>query len=209
MLDFRRITSYGLVENDSNLVHGLLEIEGTLVGSSRTEIAAAPPAGVLSVNYDNWAKGQTFTTADVLVFNYGPSHSVDEVSQADYQNCNFDNPISTSERSPTSVPLTTAGTRYFLCPESNHCSGGMKLAVTVTSGNSTGTPPPPGTTPSPPGNTPSPPSRTTPSPPASGTTPSTPAPTPPSGDATVVLAGWNNLFVGVFVVVATLFVVIG
>nr|YP_010423685.1 hypothetical protein RF2 [Laportea decumana]YP_010423702.1 hypothetical protein RF2 [Laportea decumana]USG97159.1 hypothetical protein RF2 [Laportea decumana]USG97176.1 hypothetical protein RF2 [Laportea decumana] len=31
------ITSYGLVENDSNLVHGLLEVEGTLVGSSRTE----------------------------------------------------------------------------------------------------------------------------------------------------------------------------
>ena len=31
------ITSYGLVENDSDLVHGLLEVEGTLVGFSRTE----------------------------------------------------------------------------------------------------------------------------------------------------------------------------
>nr|YP_010449706.1 Ycf2 protein [Gardneria ovata]UTU96294.1 Ycf2 protein [Gardneria ovata] len=31
------ITSYGLVENDSGLVHGLLEVEGALVGSSRTE----------------------------------------------------------------------------------------------------------------------------------------------------------------------------
>nr|YP_010210878.1 Ycf2 [Paraboea dictyoneura]YP_010210898.1 Ycf2 [Paraboea dictyoneura]UBD08762.1 Ycf2 [Paraboea dictyoneura]UBD08782.1 Ycf2 [Paraboea dictyoneura] len=31
------ITSYGLVENDSDLVHGLLEVEGALVGSSRTE----------------------------------------------------------------------------------------------------------------------------------------------------------------------------
>ncbi|CAN4101523.1 unnamed protein product [Withania somnifera] len=31
------IISYGLVENDSNLVHGLLEVEGALVGSSRTE----------------------------------------------------------------------------------------------------------------------------------------------------------------------------
>ncbi|KAJ7941293.1 Protein Ycf2, partial [Quillaja saponaria] len=29
------ITSYGLVENDSDLVHGLLEVEGALVGSSR------------------------------------------------------------------------------------------------------------------------------------------------------------------------------
>ncbi|TYI62449.1 hypothetical protein E1A91_D10G244800v1, partial [Gossypium mustelinum] len=27
------ITSYGFVENDSNLVHGLLEVEGVLVGS--------------------------------------------------------------------------------------------------------------------------------------------------------------------------------
>ncbi|KAL5558154.1 hypothetical protein UlMin_034365 [Ulmus minor] len=31
------ITSYGLVENDSDIVHGLLEVEGTLVGSSRIE----------------------------------------------------------------------------------------------------------------------------------------------------------------------------
>nr|YP_010460379.1 Ycf2 protein [Citrus indica]YP_010460397.1 Ycf2 protein [Citrus indica]UUC05669.1 Ycf2 protein [Citrus indica]UUC05687.1 Ycf2 protein [Citrus indica] len=31
------ITSSGLVENDSDLVHGLLEVEGALVGSSRTE----------------------------------------------------------------------------------------------------------------------------------------------------------------------------
>nr|QXE39984.1 Ycf2 [Nanhaia speciosa] len=31
------ITSYGLVETDSDLVHGLLEVEGALVGSSRTE----------------------------------------------------------------------------------------------------------------------------------------------------------------------------
>ncbi|KAM3355780.1 hypothetical protein P3S68_022494 [Capsicum galapagoense] len=31
------ITSYGLVENDSDLVHGLLEVEGALVGSSWTE----------------------------------------------------------------------------------------------------------------------------------------------------------------------------
>uniref|UniRef100_A0A3Q7EC44 Uncharacterized protein n=1 Tax=Solanum lycopersicum TaxID=4081 RepID=A0A3Q7EC44_SOLLC len=31
------IISYGLVENDYDLVHGLLEVEGALVGSSRTE----------------------------------------------------------------------------------------------------------------------------------------------------------------------------
>nr|YP_009925725.1 hypothetical chloroplast RF21 [Incarvillea compacta]YP_009925738.1 hypothetical chloroplast RF21 [Incarvillea compacta]QNH82817.1 hypothetical chloroplast RF21 [Incarvillea compacta]QNH82830.1 hypothetical chloroplast RF21 [Incarvillea compacta] len=32
-----RNASYGLLENDSDLVHGLLELEGALVGSSRTE----------------------------------------------------------------------------------------------------------------------------------------------------------------------------
>ncbi|KAL1178626.1 hypothetical protein V6Z11_A03G108200 [Gossypium hirsutum] len=31
------ITSYGFIENDSDLVHGLLEVEGALVGSSWTE----------------------------------------------------------------------------------------------------------------------------------------------------------------------------
>ncbi|KAK5832976.1 hypothetical protein PVK06_016785 [Gossypium arboreum] len=31
------ITSYGFIENDSDLVHGLLEVEGALVGSSQTE----------------------------------------------------------------------------------------------------------------------------------------------------------------------------
>ncbi|GFP95129.1 protein ycf2 [Phtheirospermum japonicum] len=36
------ITSYGLVENDSYLVHGLLEVEGALVGSSRTEKDCSP-----------------------------------------------------------------------------------------------------------------------------------------------------------------------
>uniref|UniRef100_A0A803MNZ0 Protein Ycf2 n=1 Tax=Chenopodium quinoa TaxID=63459 RepID=A0A803MNZ0_CHEQI len=35
------ITSYGLVENDSYLVHGLLEVESALVGSSRTEKACS------------------------------------------------------------------------------------------------------------------------------------------------------------------------
>nr|NP_054393.1 Ycf2 [Epifagus virginiana]NP_054397.1 Ycf2 [Epifagus virginiana]P30072.1 RecName: Full=Protein Ycf2 [Epifagus virginiana]AAA65867.1 unknown [Epifagus virginiana]AAA65873.1 unknown [Epifagus virginiana] len=36
------ITSYGLVENDSDLVRGLLEVEGALVGSSRTEKDCSP-----------------------------------------------------------------------------------------------------------------------------------------------------------------------
>ncbi|KAL8471336.1 hypothetical protein ACS0TY_028213 [Phlomoides rotata] len=36
------ITSYELVENDSDLVHGILEVEDALVGSSRTEKDCSP-----------------------------------------------------------------------------------------------------------------------------------------------------------------------
>ncbi|GFP88015.1 protein ycf2 [Phtheirospermum japonicum] len=36
------ITSYGLVVNDSNLVQGLLKVNGALVGSSRTEKDCSP-----------------------------------------------------------------------------------------------------------------------------------------------------------------------
>ncbi|MFQ6668740.1 hypothetical protein Gotur_034279 [Gossypium turneri] len=35
--DKNGITSYGFIENDSDIVHDLLEVEGALVGSSQTE----------------------------------------------------------------------------------------------------------------------------------------------------------------------------
>ncbi|XP_073290590.1 mavicyanin-like [Primulina huaijiensis] len=151
-------------------------------------------------NYAAWAKDKTFTTKDLLVFQYSGRHSVAEVTETEFNYCDSSNPISLNDSSPTAFPLTTPGTRYFICPTSGHCAEGMKLAITVTDGSSTGTSPPSGTTPSPP-------SRTRQSPPDSGTTPSSPdsGTIPNPSGSTVVLPGRNSLLIAV----ATLFGVIG
>ncbi|KAL3815006.1 hypothetical protein ACJIZ3_016274 [Penstemon smallii] len=158
-----------------------------------------------TVNFDTWASGETFATGDILSFTFTGSHAVAEVSQADYQNCNTRTPIRTYTSSPTQITLSTAGTRYFICPRSNHCVQGQRLTVTTSTG-STPSPPPSGTTPSPPsGTTPSPPSGTTPSTPTpSGTTAPPPPPPPPSGGATSILGGSNIVVVGLSVVLVAL-----
>ncbi|KAG8391501.1 hypothetical protein BUALT_Bualt01G0194500 [Buddleja alternifolia] len=127
------------------------------------------------VNYVTWASGQTFTTADSLVFNFDATHAVDEVRQADYESCNGGNPITSSTSSPTTISLSTIpGIWYFICPRSNHCSRGQRLMINVTVAST-----PPGT----------------PSPPA------TQAPPPPSG-ATSLLSGKNGLMIGFSLVLA-------
>ncbi|KAH6772842.1 hypothetical protein C2S52_004326 [Perilla frutescens var. hirtella] len=148
-----------------------------------------------SGNYVSWANSQTFRVGDSLLFRYGPTHTVDEVTEADYNNCNSGNPITTTANSPTTITLSDAGTRYFICGTSNHCDQGMKLAVTVAA--SPGTPPPSGgSTPSPPsgaGDTPSPPSTTTSSPPP-----------PPAGNAGSSLGGGKSLMVGLSLALAAM-----
>ncbi|EPS65671.1 hypothetical protein M569_09108, partial [Genlisea aurea] len=121
--------------------------------SAATITVGGSSGWTLNYNYANWAAGQTFSSGDSLVFNYGPSHAVSEVSQSDYDNCNAGNAISTDSNSPTAISLTSPGTRYFICPTPTHCSQGMKLAVSV-SGNSASSP----STPSSPSTSPSSPS---------------------------------------------------
>lgn len=158
-----------------------------------------------SVNYGDWAKGQTFAVGDSLLFNYGITHAVDEVSEDDYTNCNTGNPKSSESNSPTTITLSAAGTRYFICPRSNHCNQGQKLAVTVAGG----TPSPPSGTPSPPSGTPSPPSGgAAPSPPSGGSTPPS-SPPPPNGNAATTLGGGKSLMVGLSVVLGALLGVMG
>ncbi|CAA2991821.1 plastocyanin-like domain [Olea europaea subsp. europaea] len=149
-----------------------------------------------SFDYSSWTSSQTFNVGDNLVFNYGPTHSVYEVSRADYDNCNTGNPRSTHSPSPTTIPLSAAGSRYFICPTSNHCSQGMKLAVNVVAA---GTPAPGGSPPS--GSRPTPSSPNTPPAP-----PGTSAPPPPSGGAASIFGGMSNLIVGSL---AALFVLMG
>ncbi|CAH1425127.1 unnamed protein product [Lactuca virosa] len=135
----------------------------------------APSGGWdVSTNLQTWASSQTFVVGDNLVFQYGSSHDVLEVTKADYDSCSSSSPISTAITSPTTIPLTTIVSRYFICGRSNHCSQGMKVEVTTVAG----APTPPQTTPPSTPTTPSnaPPSDSPPPPPVTGGTINPPTP---------------------------------
>ncbi|KAL0429140.1 UNVERIFIED_CONTAM: hypothetical protein Sradi_0540000 [Sesamum radiatum] len=162
------------------------------------------------IDYGNWASGQTFATRDTLLFNYDTTHAVSQVTEADYQNCSTENvPIYFYSSSPTSIPLTAVGTSYFICPRSNHCSQGMKLAVTVTMrgssppsfGDPIPLPPSDGASPSPPSGSPETP----------GTPPSTPSSPPPpaGGSAASILGSKNSLMAGFSLVLEAVVGVMG
>ncbi|KAK0581984.1 hypothetical protein LWI29_020122 [Acer saccharum] len=142
-----------------------------------------------SVDYTTWVTGKTFAVGDVLVFTYGGTHKVDVVSKSDYDSCATSNPIQSFGGGNTRINLTATGPMYFTCPTAGHCSGGMKLAVTVTGTSTTPSGTPPGT----------PPSTTTSPPP------------PPSGNgAGSTLCNTNNLmFVTISVALGVVFAFMG
>ncbi|XP_072962748.1 mavicyanin-like [Typha angustifolia] len=115
-------------------------------------------------DYKTWASGKTFAVGDTLLFKYSLMHTVDEVSQSDYNACSSSNSIQSFSDQSTKITLTKPGTRYFICGTPGHCSGGMQLAVTVSA--ATSSPPASPTTPS---STPSTPAEGSP---AEGSTPS-------------------------------------
>ncbi|KAI8027731.1 Uclacyanin-3 [Camellia lanceoleosa] len=117
------------------------------------------------VDYTTWVSGKTFRVNDTLLFTYGTTHSVDVVTQSNYNSCNSANALASYNGGNTVVNLNTTGAMYFICPTAGHCQSGMKLAVTVAAASTS----PPGS-PSPPG---TPPSTTSPPPP----------PPPPSSGA--------------------------
>ncbi|XVF73535.1 hypothetical protein PTKIN_Ptkin12aG0209500 [Pterospermum kingtungense] len=126
-------------------------------------------------NYDSWVQGKTFKVGDTLLFNYdSSSHSVDEVSKSDYDNCNSGNALKSYTGGKTVITLSSTGTMYFICPTAGHCSAGMKVAVPVVAAS---------------GSTPSTPSTPSGSPPSGST--SSPPPPPPSssGAATIMSTG--------------------
>ncbi|KAA8520432.1 hypothetical protein F0562_014688 [Nyssa sinensis] len=154
-----------------------------------------------SGNYATWAAGQTFTVGDTLLFNYDSStHSVDQVSQTDYTNCNTGNALQSYTGGKTTISLTTAGPLYFTCPTIGHCQQGMKLAITVAAASTT----PGGTTPT----TPSTPSGSSP---PSGTPPSTTtsSPPPPPSGAAGSFGGMNHFMLGLSIVGAAMFAFMG
>lgn len=81
----------------------------------------------------------------MTVFNYGGSHGVNVVSKDDYDNCNTGNALQAYTGGKNSIPLSSAGDMYFVCPTLNHCDTGMKLAIKVQASSSGTTPATPGT----------------------------------------------------------------
>ncbi|KAI4302835.1 hypothetical protein MLD38_038536 [Melastoma candidum] len=139
-----------------------------------------------SVDYTTWANGETFAVGDKLVFTYGGSHSVDQVSQSDYTNCNSGSAIKSYNGGSTTITLSTAGSMYFICPTVGHCDGGMKLAITVGASSTT-----PSTSPSTPGTSPSTPTTST-------------SPPPPPKSGSIGMSGYSNtLLAGASILAAT------
>ncbi|XP_057831409.1 blue copper protein-like [Cryptomeria japonica] len=90
------------------------------------------------VNYTTWASSKTFLVGDTLVFTYANgAHDVLEVQKSAYDSCATSNPTKQYTDGNTRISLTSSGTRYFICGITGHCSGGMKVAVTVSAGTST------------------------------------------------------------------------
>ncbi|CAK9217415.1 unnamed protein product [Sphagnum troendelagicum] len=84
---------------------------------------------------NDWASTQTFVTGDTLLFRFPTGyHTVEQVTEASYQDCNTANPIARWVTGNDTVPLDTPGTLYFICSISNHCAArGQKVMITVKS----------------------------------------------------------------------------
>ncbi|OMO69632.1 Plastocyanin-like protein [Corchorus capsularis] len=146
-------------------------------------------------DYSTWVQGKTFTVGDTLLFTYGGTHSVDEVSKSDYDNCNTGNSIKSYNGGDTKITLSSPGAMYFICPTFGHCGQGMKLAINVVASSDN--------------------SPTTPSPPSGSTTPSgTPptgssgTPSPPSGGNGAASIGNNGLMLGFSLVLGAILAII-
>ncbi|WOG98798.1 hypothetical protein DCAR_0418143 [Daucus carota subsp. sativus] len=80
-------------------------------------------------NLQVWASSNIFLAGDGLNFDYKPNHNVLEVSKQDFDACRNSKPIHKYSGGKTSIHLGSAGTRYFICGTSGHCSQGMKVEI--------------------------------------------------------------------------------
>ncbi|XP_057424894.1 blue copper protein-like [Lotus japonicus] len=123
------------------LVLGLFVAINMVLPTLATVYSVGDTSGwAAGADYSTWTSDKTFAVGDSLVFNYGAGHTVDEVKESDYKSCTTGNSLSTDSSGKTTIALKTAGTHYFICSVPGHCSGGMKLAVTVKGAASSTTP---------------------------------------------------------------------
>ncbi|CAA6658317.1 unnamed protein product [Spirodela intermedia] len=97
-----------------------------------TITVGAPSGGWdLSTDLSAWAASQTFSVGDTLVFQYGSTHDVLEVTKANYDACQKSSPIGTYNNGNTSSPCPLPAALSLICGVPDHCSSGMKLEVDV------------------------------------------------------------------------------
>ncbi|KAL6319767.1 hypothetical protein AAG906_036825 [Vitis piasezkii] len=99
--------------------------------SARNHTVGGPNGWDLASNLQVWSRSSTFYTGDNLVFSYTPNHDVLEVNQLDFARCRTISPLATHRDGETVVPLTNAGTRFFICGRRGHCTRGLRLMVQV------------------------------------------------------------------------------
>ncbi|GAB2229759.1 hypothetical protein Droror1_Dr00014013 [Drosera rotundifolia] len=117
-------------------------ISVTGVVSSALHVVGGSQGWDESADFDSWASSQTFRVGDQLVFKYTSGlHSVVELgSETSYKKCDISNSINSMDGGSDTVKLNKAGSRYFACGTSGHCSQGMKLKVTVVAANASSSP---------------------------------------------------------------------
>ncbi|KAH0450137.1 hypothetical protein IEQ34_020829 [Dendrobium chrysotoxum] len=101
--------------------------------------------------YPNWSAAQKFGVGDTLVFNFTTgAHTVVEVPKSSYDACSTKNQVGpTQSTGPATVTINSAGTHYYICSVTGHCSLNQKLSITVSGGSPTtpSTPPVPSNSP--------------------------------------------------------------
>lgn len=66
------------------------------------------------------------------MFNWTGTHSVAEVSKADYDKCRTKSPDGEiHETSPANYTLNSNGTHYFICTVDSHCDRGQKVTINI------------------------------------------------------------------------------
>ncbi|CAN4110646.1 unnamed protein product [Withania somnifera] len=97
---------------------------------SRADTFPAGGANGWGFTMNGWPNGQTFKTGDVIEFKYAAgAHNVVKVDKAGFDSCNGSGGQVFSSGDDK---ITLAqGTTYFICTIGQHCTNGVKAAVTA------------------------------------------------------------------------------
>ncbi|XWS47717.1 hypothetical protein CRYUN_Cryun13aG0008200 [Craigia yunnanensis] len=102
-----------------------------LTSDAATYVVGDTSGWDISSDIDSWVSDKIFKVGDALLFQYSSYHSVSEVTKESFESCNTTDTLSTFSNGNTTVTLSNAVARYFVCGNKLHCLGGMKLQVNV------------------------------------------------------------------------------